>query len=34
MNQAAQQSENSYANEDYSKTIELLSTVIEVRFSL
>jgi hypothetical protein len=34
MNQVAQESENSYANKEYSKTIELLSTVIEVSFSI
>jgi hypothetical protein len=30
MSQTARQAESSYANKDYSKTIELLSTVIEV----
>jgi hypothetical protein len=30
MSQTAQEAENSYAKEDYTKTIELLSTIIEV----
>jgi len=30
MSQAAQEAENSFSKQDYAKTIELLSTVIEV----
>jgi hypothetical protein len=30
MSQAAKEADNSYAKQDYTKTIELLSTIIEV----
>jgi hypothetical protein len=30
MSQTAREAENSYANQDYTKAIELLSTIIEV----